>query len=120
MKKRGATYTKGTKPNPKQKDYTITNREAVALIDYIGMTMTVNMLAVGLPKEQIEARAYSATQHAGAIFLKFGYDALKHLVTSFIVEHYETAQQLGKKLIVPEYHFMNKRGEMVNIKELLA
>jgi hypothetical protein len=120
MKKRGATYTKGTKPNPKQKDYTITNREAVALIDYIGMAITVNMIAIGAPSARIEAQTYSATQNAGAIFLKFGYDTLKQLVAGFIVDQTEKARQVGRKFILPEYHFMNKQGEMVGITELLA
>jgi spore maturation protein SpmB len=119
MKKRGATYTKGTKPNPKQKYYTITNREAVALIDYIGMFMTVNMMAIGIPSEQIEARRFKAMHHAGAIFLHYGYDTLTELVAGFIAHQTENAKKIGRKFILPEYQFMNKQGEMIDIKELL-
>jgi hypothetical protein len=120
MKKRGATYTKGTKPNPKQKHYTINNREAVALIDYMGLIVSVNMVAIGAPSAQIESQSHSLTQQAGAIFLKFGYGGLMELVKMFIVDQMEKGRKKGKKLILPEYHFMNKQGQMVDIKHLIV
>jgi hypothetical protein len=111
---------KNRKDNPKQKQYTINNREAVALIDYMGLIVSVNMVSQGSSTHMIQSQSHSLTQQAGAIFLKFGYDGLMELVKMFIVDQMEKGKKVGKNLILPEYHFMNKQGQMVDIKYLIV
>ena len=103
-----------------QKTYTIDNREAVAIIDYMGQILTINLMQyTNLNSNQIQNKVKEATQGAGGIFLKFGYEKLKELAILFIDDQTEKGKQFGKKLILPEYYFMNKSMEMVDIKQVI-
>ena len=103
-----------------QKTYTIDNREAVAMIDYMGQVMTLNLISYSnVGSDTIQKQVTSLTQQAGAIFLKFGYKALQTLVVMFIDDQNEKGKRVGKKLILPEYYFMNKSMEMVDIKQVI-
>lgn len=103
-----------------QKTYTIDNREAVAIIDYMGQIMIVNLVAYSnVDSDTIQKQVSSLTQQAGAIFLKFGYDALKAMALMFIDDQNEKGKRVGKKIILPDYYFMSKSMEMVDIKQVL-
>jgi hypothetical protein len=98
--------------------YQIKDMKAIALIEWLGMIMTVNMTKVGWSSEQIQIQAHDLQQKAGGIYIKFGMDGLKQLVLMFIDDQNQKAKQKGMTLILPEYNIMHE-GKWFSAKEIV-
>ena len=108
-------------PNVKstQKTYTIDNREAVAIVDWLKMVMMQNMIKVGNSSSTIKNHCEHFGQTLGGIYLKWGMEKLKEFAIMFLDDQRKKGQARGLELEIPNYHFMNKNMEMVDIKKVI-
>lgn len=118
MKKTGKQYRK-VQPT-KKGSHTISNREAVALIDWMGNMLMLNAVThTKMSSDKIQTMTHSLTSQAGAIYLKFGMRGLKELIAMFIYDQQSQARAKGLEFLLPEYYFMNTNGEMISAKDIL-
>ena len=121
IKKNRKKLVNKSTPNVKstQKTYTIDNREAVAIVDWLKMVMMQNMITVGNSSSTIKNQCDHFGQTLGGIYLKWGIKRLKEFSIMFLDDQRKKGQARGFKLEIPNYHFMNKNMEMIDIKQLI-
>ena len=121
IKKNRKKLVNKSTPNVKstQKTYTIDNREAVAIVDWLQMVMMMNMVKVGNNSSSVKNQCEHLGHTLGGIYLKWGIKKLKDFAIMFLDDQRKKGQSRGLELTIPDFHFMNKNMEMVDIKQVV-